>query len=184
MGHSRESELGWRTLARGWQPSDHQGDLPGCCCVLRGGVPAESRGPEVPGRAVGSRCNAGAGGRRRNGPGSSGAMGAAGGLTKIVLENLAGGSGWWVVGREGFEPPQLSRVVYSHLSSPMPSRPTGARPKRPEADGYGTCSRRSRPRDHRMAPWREATHDTSSRSWSASTSSITWTAGWAPPPHP
>ena len=29
-----------------------------------------------------------------------------------------------VVGREGFEPPQLSRVVYSHLSSPMPSRPT------------------------------------------------------------
>ena len=28
------------------------------------------------------------------------------------------------VGREGFEPPQLSRVVYSHLSSPMPSRPT------------------------------------------------------------
>ena len=30
------------------------------------------------------------------------------------------------VGREGFEPPQLSRVVYSHLSSPMPSRPTQA----------------------------------------------------------
>ena len=34
--------------------------------------------------------------------------------------------GSWVVGREGFEPPQLSRVVYSHLSSPMPSRPTKA----------------------------------------------------------
>jgi hypothetical protein len=25
-----------------------------------------------------------------------------------------------MVGREGVEPPKLSRVVYSHLSSPMP----------------------------------------------------------------
>src|SRR5690348_14887014 len=33
------------------------------------------------------------------------------------------GSAELLVGREGFEPPQLSRVVYSHLSSPMPSRP-------------------------------------------------------------
>ena len=40
------------------------------------------------------------------------------------LAQAVAGDGWLVVGREGFEPPQLSRVVYSHLSSPMPSRPT------------------------------------------------------------
>jgi len=37
-----------------------------------------------------------------------------------------------LVGREGFEPPQLSRVVYSHLSSPMPSRPRAPDLTRPE----------------------------------------------------
>jgi hypothetical protein len=37
---------------------------------------------------------------------------------------LTGSESLLGVGREGFEPPQLSRVVYSHLSSPMPSRPT------------------------------------------------------------
>src|SRR2546423_11170666 len=32
-----------------------------------------------------------------------------------------------MVGREGFEPPQLSRVVYSHLSSQCPADPLGSR---------------------------------------------------------
>jgi hypothetical protein len=43
-------------------------------------------------------------------------------MIRVDSEPPAGGQ--MGVGREGFEPPQISRVVYSHLSSPMPSRPS------------------------------------------------------------
>src|SRR6266568_7093017 len=63
---------------------------------------------------------------RRADPGPS--DGCRAGLASVIGRVIAGPEcEVGVVGREGFEPPQLSRVVYSHLSSPMPSRPTEGR---------------------------------------------------------